>query len=432
MSKKKLYTIIGAVIVTIAVVLTTILLIKNPNGTPELQKTEVGKQIQSVLTVDNRPASTIVVAPATEKWWNNLTSTLPEDQLSDQVTWDGLKKNALYISTAVSGGGTYNDYYKFNLSTLIVAYDTKEATNKVASELPLGTNYLVSNNLLLFTPNEAFSDLDYALDAYESTQDRIKTDDIVLKDKALMTIDLRAMVDNLIVKQETKEEKQFLTDFGKLFDLEVGASWVGMSPDGITWDGQFYGVKKLPSTKEINDVFFSTVRAVDGDKVMKPEEITDPEWSGFLEENQYRALTAMSVRTNEQVVGMASVTAGAPGITGPGLLPKDEGIYQIQFAVNNFIALVQNRHMTYPYTNAGVITITLLDKGGKSTIVFEDLNTAFEREQKIIDKANEDMANNTGNVEDMSEEEKEYYENLENSSPTETPPTEDVDTTPSK
>lgn len=429
MTKKKLYALIaGGIAVVLAIATTIVLVVTNNTNTPQLEKTEVGKQIQSVLTVDNRPASTIAIAPATEKWWTTLTSTLPEGQLSEEVKWDLVSKNASYISSTVSGGGSYDDYYKYNLNTLIVAYKTVEDLNKVAEKLPPGASYLVSNNLLLFTPGEAFSDLDYALDAYESTQERIAEDDIKLDDEALLTIDLRAMVDNLIIKQPEQDEKDFLNKFADLFGLEVGASWVGKSPDGITWEGEFHGLNKLPTTKEVDDLFYSTVKAVDGDKIISPDEITDPEWGGFIEEHQYRALVAMAIRTNDKSIGMASVTAGGPGVTGPGVLPKEEGVYEIQFAVNNFLALVQDRHMTYPYTNAGVVTITLKDAGGKSTIKFEDLKTAQAREEAIIKKTEEDMLQNVGNGEGMTEEDTEYYDNIDmnqDASPTEEPSAEE-------
>jgi hypothetical protein len=331
--------------------------------------------------------------------------------LNSKVDFDTVKANAIYVSTAISSGSQYDDYYKFNLPTLMVAYQTPQEATSVAETLPLGTTYYVVNNLLIFSPKEAFIDTDFAVEAYNEAQTRITADDLKLKGQALMTINLQAMVDNL-AHVEQEEDAAFIKEFGNVFGFNENSYWSGMSPDGITWEGKFHNLDKLPTTADVSEYFNSAVRAIDvnGDEV-KMEEISEEEYGGFIDPNQAYALQAFSIRTNEFSLGSNTTDGSYPGVVPP-VLPEEEGVYQIKMNTNDFLSYMQNRHMTYPLTNSGTITITVKDASGKSTIKFQTIEEAVAEDAERIQKMIQESEANRGVDEtatDMTDEEMQEY-----------------------
>lgn len=374
MSKKKLTIIIASLVVLVLAVTGGVFffLSQNNNAQERLQSSSTGKQIIATLDAAEHAPSTITVAPASQKWWDILTKTLPQNQQLEQLTYDKVSNNATYLATSISGGGMYSDYYKFGMNTMMVIYETHADVLVTAETMPLGVPYFVSGNLLILPPKEAFADVDYVLTALDNTAEVITHNDLKLEDKALMSVDLHSLILNTAKSVEGISEAQFIRDFGTLFGLQENSGWVGTSTDGVTWEGSFYNLTRLPSITEIAEYYNDAARMilVDGREI-RPEELENEEdYSGFVDPHQGYALQVFSVRTNHVAIGANTYDLSYPG-ENPGPLPVEEGVYQIVMNPNPFISYMKDMKMTYPFTNVELMTITLLDETGTSVIVFE-------------------------------------------------------------
>lgn len=338
--------------------------------------------ISAMLTIDGVKPASIMVAPATDTWWKMLLASTP-NRVLDNVKYSTISNGAVYISTATSKGKQYTDASAVGVPTTFIVYDTPASANaayqKLMSETaPLNTDIADSNtalvpvvegNFLLFIPQGAFSDLDYALEAYNNvTKDDAKMKTLSNK-QATWSIDFADFANILNVNSDKSQEKVYIDLVSKLGIGET-TTWSGTSKDGLVWKGKFnnYAADKVATPSAISAFLGSLVTTgVDTSELPSFDSKDSP--SGYdipiTAVNQAIINSCCMIISNSDSTSGSLINSDGKMISGAALGQK--GFLEIAITPNTWMGIMANR-TSYPFTGYETMTILINDKNGDSTI----------------------------------------------------------------
>lgn len=378
MSKKaKLAILITAVILVIAIVVTVIITLpKNDNSKLEtLKKATTYSEISKAVTVSNIKPGSVVIAPATDKWWKSLKQFSSNTDL-EKVDFNKVSKGATYVAYSNSNGIQYAATDTLGLSTTFVAYGTEKAATEASKALGETLPVVAKGNLLLFIPQGAFSDVDYSL---KENKDKIKikldTSDIDLNGQAVWRIDFDDFAKTYTQDKNALDIDVYNTTL-KMLGVTKGTEWLGYSKDGLNWSGKFYtqdNEYKLSSPNKIITYLNNQIAFLkqDGSYAYGMNNtIPEDEQTGVILPRQSIVTSYMRISDNKSSSGGILDKESGKVIKGKAL-PKSEGIYQVEIEPNSWLSFMMNADTSSDYTKFSKMTLTITDEKGNSKIALE-------------------------------------------------------------
>lgn len=378
MSKKaKLAILITAVILVIAIVVTVIITLpKNDNSKLEtLKKATTYSEISKAVTVSNIKPGSVVIAPATDKWWKSLKQFSSNTDL-EKVDFNKVSKGATYVAYSNSNGIQYAATDTLGLSTTFVAYGTEKAATEASKALGETLPVVAKGNLLLFIPQGAFSDVDYSL---KENKDKIKikldTSDIDLNGQAVWRIDFDDFAKTYTQDKNALDIDVYNTTL-KMLGVTKGTEWLGYSKDGLNWSGKFYtqdNEYKLSSPNKIIAYLNNQIAFLkqDGSYAYGMNNtIPEDEQTGVILPRQSIVTSYMRISDNKSSSGGILDKESGKVIKGKAL-PKSEGIYQVEIEPNSWLSFMMNADTSSDYTKFSKMTLTITDEKGNSKIALE-------------------------------------------------------------
>ena len=334
--------------------------------------------ISAMLTVDGVKPASIMVAPATDIWWKTVLNASPNASL-EAVKFSDISAGAQYVSTSMSKGKQYANASTVGVPTTFVVYDTpanaEAAYQKLMqANMPTATTELVdsskklspvvSGNFLLFIPEGAFSDVDYALKAYESVAGDNAKMKTLSSNQASWTLDFEDFA-TILNAQSSKESKKVYTDLVSKLGIGKDTTWSGTSSDGITWEGSFknYQAEKVSAPAQIATYLSSLISYNPGQM-----ELPDKPDTGYdipiTDINQaIIGSCCMIVSNSDSTVG--NIVDGTSNIKGAPL--GNKGFLEVEIAPNTWMGAIAQR-TAYEFTGYKTMTVLVKDKNGASTI----------------------------------------------------------------
>ena len=333
--------------------------------------------ISAMLTIDGVKPASIMVAPATDTWWNALLTASPNQSL-DSVKFSDISSGAQYVATSMSKGKQYVNASSVGVPTTFVIYNTpaeaEAAYQKIIlANMPTNAEVIdsstklyptVSGNFLLFIPEGSFSDVDYALNAYKTVAgDNAKMKTLSNK-QATWTLDFEDFA-TILNGDSSKESKKVYTDLVSQLGIGKDTTWSGTSTDGLTWEGSFqnYQAANVSTPAEIATFLNSLITYNPGQL-----ELSDKPETGYdipiTDINQaIIGSCCMIVSNSDSTVG--SIIDGTGSIKGAPL--GNKGFLEVEIAPNTWMGIIAKR-TAYEFTGFKTMTVLVKDKNGASTI----------------------------------------------------------------
>jgi len=369
MSKKTIILSSIAVFVVAVLVAGYFLFLAPKTQQQKLEESTTYEMITGMTSVNGiEPAST-VVAPASQKWWDNLLQFSSDDAL-DEVDYSPLSKNAQYIAFTNSPGDSYQLYASLGMSTTFIVYNTTEDARAAGKTLgDEGHSHFVRANMLMFLPEGAQTDLDYAIAQFVNSELVIEDNDLSLDDSAVWQINF-ADFSKMYTKDKPAEDIKVFETTMALMGISEESGWIGTSTDGLSWEGEIVNpaINELPDPSTVEGYLASQVGFLlkDG-TVGYGDEVTEENQTGIIYQRQSLLTSYMLISNNEEVAG--SLTNDDTLETDEGkILPKSEGIFRVETSPNAFFALMMAQSSVYAVTDFSNVVFTLKDTDGTSTI----------------------------------------------------------------
>lgn len=379
-TKKRVYIAAGSIVLVgiIVGVIFFILNLNKPTPTMEdmLGETDLGSNINSLVTVAGEPASTVLIAPSNEKWWYTLTAYTPNPVVYG-LDYDRYSKGSEYLAYTLSPGAGFESYGSIGLPTTFIVYEDDKKALTAASLLEAdGIAHQLIANMVFFVPEGAQSDVNYALNQFTVAEG--KEEFALGDDEAQLFFGYGALKQLFTKNIEEKDAVAFDTLAG-MMGITTDTYWSGSSNDGFTWDGFFTGldVKNISSPTDISTYMSSLwyVKDENGEYVLGDEFASEhpldpdskggdlPGQSGLIDTAQatIMATGALAVRSNDDTGGTDANGDKLP------VLPASEGVFQAVFGdVNSFLGLMHSDDAIYPYTTFDTMTFTVKADGSSN------------------------------------------------------------------
>jgi hypothetical protein len=337
------------------------------------QRTSISGAIDMFTTIDEVPPASVMIAPASNTWWNNLLQ-YSSDRNLDNVNYDSISAGAENIAYSVSKGSEYKSVSALGVSTTYIIYDTVANVEKAAKVMDAANiQYYVHENVLIFIPEGAFSDIDYTLSSLKDKETNLIRPMNIRE--AQWTINFGNFEELYTANFANPKDVLTFEDFVKSLGLSNTSTWEGTSKDGLTWVGKFNNVNV--NAIGTPDEVISALTAPDAAQKEKMQELIDAgpepvdggEYSLPLAPKIQRMLPSccFNISDNETSVGAYFLNGEQ---VQPVVLDEKDGILRITFLINDVVALLSGNTASYPVSNFGLMTITVLDTSGNSEITF--------------------------------------------------------------
>lgn len=377
--KRKNIIIIAAttVIVLVAGFLTWFFI--NSNQEPKLEEefynSQVGSSLDEITTVDGKKSATMMVAPATEKWWLTLLGYTTNVDLFD-MPFSDISDGATYVAYTNSQGKKYVNYAVIGMPTSYIIYEDEAKAKAAADKLyELGTfTFEQAGNFIIFNNIGAFSDVDFSLAEFEKQKDFVSDKNLIVEDKALVIFN---------VGDFSNMYKNYLDDYDKetydtlmaMFGATEETYWTGTSSDGLTWDGKFSNLQldKTESPATIADFLLkkSYFLSKDG-KILPGSEATDSNQSGTIFSRQSTLMSSgtLIVKSRHEAIDYTEDNELGKGTP----LTEDEPLYQIKADLNKLLSSLGSFEMEFMFTSFKTVQLDINDVNGESRITFTPLS----------------------------------------------------------
>lgn len=330
--------------------------------------------ISAMLTVDGVKPASIIVAPASESWWKVLLDSNPNVQL-DNVKYNEISTGAKFISSAMSNGKQYSGFQAVGVPTTFIAYSTAEEATAASSLLDTTTvPHIAQGNFLLFLADGAYSDVDYALNAYKNVaKDNATMTSITSGNKASWTFNFADFA-TTFTKDLSDSDKKVYTKIMSDMGVTKDTTWSGTSTDGLVWKGSFANFKESSVAKpaDIMSYLSSLVTYTNsaGEPTQKyPDQEGDEIQTGFQDLHQAMIGSCCMIVSNTDSTG-GTLIVGSELEKGKPL--GNKGIFEVKIAPNSWLGILSNR-TSYEFTGYQSVDVLVTDKSGASTITFVPL-----------------------------------------------------------
>lgn len=330
--------------------------------------------VSAMLTVDGVKPASIIVAPASETWWKVLLNSNPNVQL-ENVKYNEISKGAQYISSAMSNGKQYTGFQAVGVPTTFIAYSTTEEAQAASTLLDaVSIPHITSGNFLLFLVEGAYSDVDYALDAYNNVaKDNATMKSITSGNKASWTFNFADFA-TTFTKGLSDNDKEVYTKLMSEMGVTKDTTWAGTSTDGLVWKGSFSNLKEGNIAKPADIMTYLstliTFTNLAGEPTQKYQDQEGDEIQTGLQDLHQAMIGSccMIISNTDSTAG--TIINGAELEKGKEL--GNKGILEVKIAPNPWLGILSNR-TAYEFTGYKTVDILLTDKNGSSTITFVPL-----------------------------------------------------------
>lgn len=378
MKRKNIIIIaITTVIVLVAGLLTWFIVGSNqkPKIEEEFYNSQVGSSLDEITTVDGNKSATMMVAPATEKWWLTLLGYSTNVDLFD-VPFSDISDGATYVAYSNSQGKEYVNYAVLGMPTSYIVYED-EAKAKAASEKLYNLSKFTfeqAGNFIIFNNIGAFSDVDFSLNEFKKQKDFVSDSNLIVEDKALVIFN---------VGDFSKMYKNYLDDYDKdtydtllaMFGATEETYWTGTSSDGLTWKGQFSNLQldKTESPVTISKFLMekSYFLSKDGE-ILPGSEATDSNQAGTIFSRQSTLMSSGTLTIKSRHEAVDYTEEKETGIGTP--LTEKEPIYQIKADLNKLLSNLGSFELEFLFTSFKTVQVDITGVNGESTITFTPLS----------------------------------------------------------
>jgi len=376
MSRNKAFLLGGiAIIVITAIVVTVALLSKPKTGNDKLENSNTVSMVSDAVTVGSIQPGSLVVAPATDKWWESLLS-FTDNEVVSSIDYNAISKDAKYVAYTNSAGVQYANLGSLGLSTTFLVYSSEKAAQEAQEALGGEIASVVKANLLIIVPNGAYSDVDYDLTKKIEKDVSLNEDDLDLQGRALWQIDFDDFKTAYTRDRDALDIEVYENTL-KNIGITDGSKWVGYSSDGLDWKGNFIlkdnAELKLAKPSDTINYLNNQVAFLkqDGSYAYGLNSVVpEDEQTGIIEPRQSVVTSYMRVSDNSETAGgFLNEETGKLDPSKP--IKKGDGIYQVEIIPNEWLAFMMNENTSYPYTQYSKITLTITDLDGSSTIKLE-------------------------------------------------------------
>lgn len=356
--------------------------------------------ISDITTVEDYKPGSVVIAPATKQWWQNLVIFTPVQNLS-ALDFDAIDEGAKYIAFTTSKGKQFTNYSAIGTPTTFVIYETEEQAKKALEYVQPYYPSISDKNVLLFAPHGAYADVDYALTQFEKTKTKNSTnpmEDIDFNGEAVWTFYFKDYF-NILMADASDVNKKFMLDTLAKLGFSEETVWTGTSKDGLKWEGQFtsFNSGNVKTPIEVMSGFYEYLdkdgNVIDTEKVVKEKIDSNDVADGFvdiggtLREQSSITGCCMAVSTSEEaaggILGIDNVFVEAAKIK------KDSGLYKLVILASPWQAAMRGDiNSTYPFAGYNQVDILVKNKDGKATVVLTPYpKSMFEEIAKAEEEA---------------------------------------------
>lgn len=372
MNKENRPKIIGIAVALAVVIVGIIVAVVVSMNIAQEKRTSVAGAIEIFTTVDGVPPASVMIAPASDKWWNNVLQYTSNRNL-DNVKYGSIANGAKNIAYSTSKGGQYKSIGALGVPTTYVIYDTVD--NASAAEKLMtaaGIQTYLYENVLVFITEGAFSDVDYTLASLKDKE--TNTIKPINLSEAKWTINFGNFKELYSATFAKPEDVLTFEAFTSSLGISNDTTWEGTSSDGLTWNGKVnnFNAGSVKTPQEIISLITSpTQKQLDKMKELtakgttKENEVSEDSFP--LSSRVQRMLPSCCMNISNTETSLGSYIWDGVGVEGKKL---DSGVFQMTFLINDFIALLAGNTAAYPISNFGLVQITLTDMNGSTKVVF--------------------------------------------------------------
>lgn len=415
MSKNKWFIIGAALVIVVLTAVVTFFIVKDnavPQVTKEVEKYEVTRELNTFLTQNDTPPSSMMISPATQKWWDYHAEYNQFFVKVAHLNFKDFSEGAKYVATTVSMGEGYENSASVGLNSMFIMYENNEAAAEAHAKIPESIPRLLHKNMILFAAQGNIVDLNYTYDEFDDSKTFLDDEDIIVDDKSVWLFSFKEFMQSQQVGTNDSEKermkdvlKALLNTDSNTFDFQ----WVATSADGLKWDGQLYNFDSSKLNNLGQEYLNNFITTLDGTRTWtdsngesytykKTGEPTMNDDVADRQLNQSNLRYNMSIQTPNVVLDWNYQNTPPDVRKEEGMkeikpLPQGDGIYRLNIpSLNGFLGMLSHDASSYPsYYMYESATFTLLDTDGKFTLEFtpivfntddaehEDVKAAGER-----------------------------------------------------
>lgn len=368
LNKKNFLILGGAILGVVVLAITLVLIFLQPSGTASKLESSTFKNITNAVTVSEDPPASIVVAPATDKWWGNLLA-FSVNPLSD-VNFNEIDDKAIYVAYTLSSGKEFQSYQAIGLPTHFIVYEDNASAVRASQKIGTDYDHVVADNMLLFVPMGAYSDVDYALEQFDKISSTSEASDLNLQDEAMWQINI-GQFNKIYLEGKKEEDVKTVKEFIALMGLTDKSSWVGYSGDGLNWDGKLSNtsIAEVPSAESVEKFLMSQQFFINPDGTLITDENSDKLEAGAsgIPRQSLVLSCCLIVSDNKTTIGnLTSSSDGALIESKP--LKEKEGLLKIEILSNQWLSLMVNNTNVYPVSQFDKVDVVLKNMSGDISI----------------------------------------------------------------
>lgn len=377
MSKKtKTIIIIVSIIAVVGIVIGGLLWMLRPVTIQDrLESSSTYKTIESIVKVDEREPVSVVIAEATQDWWNILLKYNSNPELPN-VNFSNLTENAQFIAYTASQGADYDSAGDLALGTTFIFYTNEQAAADAAVNLT-GVSYTVKENVIAFIKPGAFSDVDYNFVDFYQVEQELLLEDLNLNGRAIMQINFQGFTE-AYTEGYPEERTEVFKNFSALMGITPESGWVGYSTDGLTWSGQFYGldIETVTAPSTVFDYFNQQqlIELKDGTLVPMPQEgdpiIPEEDQTGFIFPRQSNLFFFMVYETANDSGGQL-INPTTNEVLEEAEVLTDGNLLRVKMDIVPWLTIMLDDSTSSIVSPFSTVELIVSDLEGRSTIIFE-------------------------------------------------------------